>query len=428
MTKLHTHLLIILCLSMGSFLLHADTTKPDIKNDEVIWLNVFVHGIMSIKPHISWSNFIKFVKDEIENTNYAKTVTSMRNDPFFFKNQAMQQIGFHKVDTSLCKEDSSANLSHILDQVCTFYGIQQNCLYYTFGWSGLLSSKCRYKESKRLFTSLEDEVKRLKDLGLNPKVRLFGYSHGGNVCLNLGAVRRKKFLKSDLSIDELIMIGTPVITDSDYLINDPIFKRVFHIHSLKDRVQTLDLFAPNQFCSDRIFRPRKGFELPDKLTQIQIKVTRCTPRARFCPKRFALCSDLDKPCIVFGRSGLLRDISPGHAELWFFGWTPLNYRSHFPLYPLPVISFAPAITYHTDKITPHIEPGDSLIVDIRPEHGVILFRLQSSSKIHSTVPYLAKDVLENLHGMVMQCKPEQYDDIRYKEHVQKAIDATNNAR
>jgi hypothetical protein len=423
------HIAIILCISMGQSSLYARKlphhhhAKQDQQQGKEVWVNVFVHGIMSIKPHLSWNNFIKFIKDDIENTNYQKTVTSMREDPFFFKNQAMQQLGFHAVDTSQCEENSSANLSHIFDEVRSFYGISQNNKYYTFGWCGLLSSKCRYKESKLLYHAVDHEVKRLRREGYDPKVRFYGYSHGGNVCLNVPLHKSKH---SKLSIDELIMIGTPVISDSDYLINDDMFKRVFHLYSLTDRVQTLDLFAPNQFFSNRTFKPRKGFALPDKLIQIQIKVTRCTQRAKFCPRRFSLSTNLEKPRVVFGRSGLLRDISPGHAELWFFGWTPLNYRSHFPLYPLPVISFAPVITYHASKMSIDMKPEDSIVADIRPQHNVILFRRQNSSKIHSTVPYLSPEKIDSLTNKVMLCKPPRYDETLYKEHVQKAIEKTNN--
>lgn len=396
-----------------------------IKPNRDVWVNVFVHGIMSIKPHITWSNFMQFLKDEVQGTHYEKTVELMRQDPFFYKNQAMQQIGLHKVNPKLIAGNSSASLAYTLSEVGKHYGIEQNNRYYTFGWTGLLSAKSRLNESRKLFEALQKEIAHLKRQGLHPKIRLIGYSHGGNVILNLAAVKNKFYPKSKMVINEVVNLGTPVITDSDYLINDPIFKRIFHLYSLYDRVQPLDFFAPNQIFSNRAFRPRKGFELPDKLIQIQLKVTRCKSNVRNNPKRFAMSHDFSRKHVVFGKKGLLRDMSPGHAELWFFGWTPVNYRQHYPLYPLPTVSFAPVILHHAEKIAESMSPEHSVVADIRPEHNVILFRGQKDHKVHSTVPYMPKEKLEKLHEAISACKPELYSDAIYKAHIQ---DASRNAR
>lgn len=398
--------------------------KKHIPQKEV-WMNVFVHGIMSIKPHLSWNNFMQFMKDEVDGTLYSKTVELMREDPFFFKNQAMQHIGLHKVEPCFIEGSSSASLGFILDEVGKHYGINRTNIYYTFGWNGLLSAKSRLNEARKFFIALEKEKAALKKKGLDVKIRLFGYSHGGNVNLNLAAAKKKFFPHSKLVIDEVVNLGTPVITDSDYLINDPMFKKIFHMYSLYDRVQPLDVFAPKQFFSTREFKPRKGFKLPDKLVQIQLKVTRCKKAVLSNPKKFALSCDFSKPQVVYGKRGLLRDISPGHAELWFFGWTPVNYRPHYPLFPLPTIAFAPVILHHADKIAHSMNPEHSVVADIRPEHDVILFRGNQDHKVHSTVPYIPKEKLAQLHDSILQCKPELYNDDIYNAHIK---DAARNAQ
>lgn len=389
-----------------------------------VWLNVFVHGIMSIKPHISWNNFMLFLKDEVAGTLYEKTVELMREDEFFFRNQAMQHIGFHRIDPAFFEGNASASTAFVLEEVSKHYGINRKNYYYTYGWSGLLSAKSRFKDAKKLFMALEQEVARFRAQNLNPRIRLIGYSHGGNVNLNLAAVRQKEFPHSKLVIDEVVNIGTPVITDTDYLVNDPLFKRFFHLYSLYDRVVILDLFAPRQFFSDRIFRPRKGFTLPDKLIQIQLKVTRCKNSILHDPQRFNLSSNLTKPNIVYGKKGLLRDMSPGHVELWFFGWTPLYYRKNYPLYPLPTIAFAPVIIHHAEQIAKSLSPEHSVVADIRPQHNVILFRKNFDYQVHSTVSYLPQEKLQKLHDAILQCKPELYSDEMYKAHIH---DAARNA-
>ena len=72
-----------------------DSTSTSIQEP---WLTVFVHGIKSVKPHISLDNFFRFMVDDIENTVYAKTIELMRKDPFFYKNQPMREIGLHRAD------------------------------------------------------------------------------------------------------------------------------------------------------------------------------------------------------------------------------------------------------------------------------------------------------------------------------------------
>ncbi len=390
-----------------------------------VWLNVFVHGIMSIKPHISWNNFMLFLKDEIAGTLYEKTVELMREDEFFFRNQAMQQIGFHRIDPLLFEGNASASTAFVLEEISKHYGIDRKNYYYTYGWTGLLSAKSRFKDAKKLFLALEQEVKRLRAENLNPRIRLMGYSHGGNVNLNIAAVRQKEFPHSSLVIDEVVNIGTPVITDSDFLINDPMFKRIFHLYSMTDRVQPLDFFAPKQFFSDRMFRPRKGFMLPNKLIQIQLKVTRCKNNVTRDPNRFLLSKNLSNPTIVYGKKGLLRDMSPGHVELWFFGWTPLFYRKNYPLYPLPTIAFAPVIMHHAEQIAKTTSPEYSIVADIRPQHNVILFRKSYDYQVHSTVSYLPADKLQKMHDAILQCKPELYSNDIYKAHIH---DAARNAQ
>lgn len=279
----------------------------------------------------------------------------------------------------------------------------------------------RYKEAKMLHASLYEEIKKLKAQNYDPRIRIIGYSHGGNVSLNLAAVQKRESPNQQLAIDELVLLGTPIIADTDYLVNEPIFKRVYNIFSMQDRIQPMDLFAPNQFFSDRIFRSRKGFTLPEKLVQVQLKVTRCRKEVLDCPRRFSLSNNFNNPQVVFGKKNLLRDVSPGHVELWFFGWTPLNYRDSFPLYPLPAISFAPLILHHSRKIAKNLSPEHTVIVDIRPQHNAILFRHNYDQHVRIQEPYIPKEKLELLADAVLQCKPELYSHTIYKSHIQDAV-------
>jgi hypothetical protein len=448
------------------------------KIDHDLWITVFVHGIMSVKPHLNTNNFIRFMQDKIQNTFYEKTVIIMRDDPFFYQNQAMGPRGLHYIDPNVptqpvntsrtintpsvveacecalnadgrachsCQAQAgidtgkgSAAMAYLMDymQKNAQTG-QYNNRYYTFGWTGLLSPRQRYEDAVELFKALEIEVQKLTKQGTQPKIRVVGYSHGGNVCLNLGAAHQKAFPNSHLSIDELVLIGTPIQHDTDYLINDPIFKRVYNLYSMSDRVQKLDFFSTDRFFSGRKFIHRPGFKIPEKLTQIQLKVTRNKVNKNKANKNKKLADssleiaepgiseyvlDFDARGIKTGKSPLLRNASPGHAELWFFGWTPQHYRADYPLYPLPTIALLPFITKNLDSQTSGDIIPRHLIIDIRPQHNIILFKDRKKPIIYKTVPFMEKAAFENLKNQLLSFAPSYYTKEDYETHTQYAID------
>ncbi len=176
------------------------------------WLTIFVHGIMSIRPHLTLSNFMYFMQDDIENTVYSKTVELMRQDKYFHFNQAMQGFGLQKINLyDLSKVNATNAIASIYDEMTKLSGAPQaNNYYYTFGWSGLLSPTVRYKEGENLFNNIVKELNTFWEQNIYPKVRLIGYSHGGNICLNLAAIRQDKYPLSPLTIDELILLGCHV--------------------------------------------------------------------------------------------------------------------------------------------------------------------------------------------------------------------------
>lgn len=416
---------------------------------DTLWLTVFVHGIMSVKPHLTTNNFILFLQDRVKDTFYEKSVACMRENEFFYKNQAMGPLGLHHIDPQdLNKRNAqstnainSTNMSSsvmvsLFDHMNARAHVNQKNRYYMFGWSGLLSPSARYEDGKKLFEALDKEVARLKKEGFNVKVRVIGYSHGGNVALNLGAVHQKEYSGSSLIIDELIILGTPIQHDTDYLINDPIFKCVYSIYSLSDRVQRLDFFSLNRFFSGRVFMARTGFKLPDKLIQIQLKVTGITNRKQSIEECIEQTSDLRARGIVSGKSHLLKNISPGHTELWAFGWTPQHYRSTYPLYPLPTVSVLPFILYNVGACQDNSYDSNGncykgcydrrhkrhrLIADIRPEHGYILIRRRNRNRVECVVPFVSRQELASLKHRVLSFAPENYTKEAYAQQTSNAI-------
>src|SRR5579871_2473041 len=251
-------------------------STPVINEAEETWVTVFVHGIMSIQPHLTLHNIARFIRDDVQDTTYSKTVEYMRMDPYFYLNQAMQEFGLKKIDdTDLQPGNASSAIANLYDQVTKMVAPNTTNHYYTFGWSGLLSPSSRYQDSIRLLQELTAELKeKFWDHNIFPKIRLIGYSHGGNVCLNIAAAKNNTDPDSLLSVDELILVGVPIQTETDYLSADAIFKKIYHVLSRADRIQRIDFFSFNRIFSRRYFRGNHHFKVPKKLMQIEIKINR----------------------------------------------------------------------------------------------------------------------------------------------------------
>jgi len=422
--KALTFLFAALLVSFSSF---GATSAQEQQQPKQVCINIFVHGIMSIKPHLSVGNFVRFMLDNVEDTVYSQTVEYMREDDFFEKNQAMQSIGLFQVDPKrVDKGYTSGAFAQLFDQMLAWSNPKDSTEnhYYTYGWAGLLSPSRRYADAIGLYKSLYDKVQDLKRQGITPKIRIIGYSHGANVCLNLACVRMLENVPNDLEIDELILIGMPVQSETDYFVSDPIFKKVYHIYSRGDRIQKLDFFSTKRFFSRRVFKDRSGFELPDNLVQIQIRVTRAirTKKNRAMGPR-AL--NLHDRTTLWGKSSTQRDASPGHIELWFFGWTPANYRKDYILSPLPVAIFTPVILDAIEKTKDRAqEPKEKkpILVDIRPEHECMIVKNQKSNKNVSVVEFPSVKEIYQMQDFAQQYAPDSYTPQEYDDHISQSYD------
>jgi len=362
--------------------------------------------------------------DDIENTVYSKTVDYMRKDSFFYKNQPMQGIGLIPVDRS--EENKKGNaagaMAMLFDEIDLYAGKNTTNHYYTYGWSGLMSSSVRYKESAHFFAALEEEMKKFHQHNIYPKLRIFGYSHGGNVCLNLERARQKEFPNSNLKVNELILIGTPIQGETDFLVNGSVFEKAYHFYSDCDRIQQLDFFSFDRFFSERYFKEYSNFTPSHKVTQIQLKVTRNTPSTRRNKKKYTLAKNFNNAGIITGNSHLVRDASPGHSELWFFGWTPVNYRKEFPLNPFPCAAFAPYIIYELEKIKDQLPSPQPIVVDLRPEHETMLIKKQGSIELFTVAPLIPQAKLDTWKLQLTPYIPDLYTPKEYNQHIRLAYE------
>jgi len=394
------------------------------KLQQEIWLTIFVHGIMSIKPHLSLSNFVRFIRDDIKNTLYMKTVEIMRNDTFFYLNQAMQGFGLKKINLNKPSPENIASaIAFIYNQVDQLHATpHKHNHYYTFGWSGLLSPVARYEAAELLFSTLVKELNLFLEQRITPKIRLICYSHGGNVALNLAEIYQKKHLVSPFIIDELILIGVPIQSETEHLVADRIFKEIYHFYSRADRIQRIDFFSFNRFLSRRTFQHKKSFKVPSKVFQIQLKVMRNVSTNKKRKDRYqALTKNVLNTQIISGKSHLLRDVSPGHMELWFFGWTPQSYRKNFILNPLPMLVTIPHIIHHIKQIKHAIHTPFPLIADIRPEQEIMIIKQHKKNNLTKVFPFIAKKDLDHYGQIARNIAPQNYTQKNYDQHIFKAF-------
>jgi hypothetical protein len=393
------------------------------------WITVFVHGIISVKPHITIPNIIRFINDTIDDTVYLDTVKIIRQNPFFFKSQAMQGLGLQKIDPARQEAGYASGLMAVaFEHVLGLIGKGADTAhhhYYTFGWSGLLSLSQRYVAGKLLYQALQEESARIeRQTGKKPKIRLIGYSHGGNVCLNVAHVHQEEKTQNAFAVEELILIGMPVQKETDYLVADPVFKHAYHFYSREDNVQKMDCFSCNRFFSRRIFKERPTFRLPPNLTQIQIRCLRHTHTKHGSGYDINNTRNVHNRRVLNGRTPFLRNASPGHTELWFFGWTCRFYRDVFPVNPFPMVVFTPLIIAAATQFKERGLAHDKrpILVDMRVEDEMMIVRDPHHVRPADIVPFFTLDQMNSMRALAKPYVPHSHTCEEVALHTDGAYD------
>ena len=106
---------------------------------------------------------------------------------------------------------------------------------YIFGWPGTLRAKKRQWAAQKLYTELQRVQKEFESIyKTKPIIRILTHSHGGNVALNMAHLER-----TDLTIDELILLACPVQQQTQDYIQHPMFKKIYTLYSSLDFIQVI---------------------------------------------------------------------------------------------------------------------------------------------------------------------------------------------
>jgi hypothetical protein len=399
---------ILLCLLL--YISASQSSQSVESQPKQMWVTIFVHGIISIKPYLSLSNVVKFIQDKIAHTTYARTIELTRKDRFFYQHHPMQELGLLPINMHDTHQGAAAcAFAQTFDHMFDYTQQPVTNRYYTFGWSGLLSPRMRYLESKILYDQILATFGHELNGEKRLKLRIVGYSHGGNVALQLAEVyKTEQYTKNKkLTIDELVLIGLPVVSDTDYLVQSSLFKKIYHFYSYGDRVQRMDCFSLTRVLSNRVFKERANFKLPEKLVQINVRIRRPIDQVQ-------IPSTVDQQLYMLRNHRLTRTVDPGHTELWSFGWTPSNYRKNFPLNPLPFAVVTPFIIAHLDS-----KPYRSLTIEVNPAFEKMIVHDDRTNN-ETIMPFLTHAQLEATKQTALAYKPDRFTKSMYQDHIKHA--------
>jgi hypothetical protein len=385
-------LIVVLLLSK---IISCTTIPSRITNTSAPLLTIFIHGSVGLQANISLGNLFRLLNDNICNSTYEQTVYAIRHDPFFYQYQPIQELGLRRIDNSFNTSIGAQLFAKLFHAFLPRSEKQIPHHYYTFGWSGLVSSARRYNEAHELYMA----IKTLHNKYPNSPIRVVGYSHGGNLALNIAGVRMRSFPDDQFNIDELICIGTPVQKETADYIYNPIFKKIYHFYSRADCIQRLDCFSLRRFFSQRRFESFAHTSLPKNLVQAEIKIF---DTMRNVHKR------VPKHTV---------DRSPGHTELWFFGWVNESYRHHFPLYPLPTAVLLPFLIQKIQELKPD---DQHVIIEIKPYQNTLSIRSRYLYN-RKTAPFVSPKKWISLSNYVIQHENLDLTPTTYQEHLYNAI-------
>ena len=359
----------------------------------VVWMNIFMHG--SFGTVLGLLSVFNVMKDAVDNTNYKKMTSHMRYDHFFYQLQPLLAPGLFHVDPTFDASQYPGTKYAIFPVTAAYKALDQwdntpggHERFYTFGWSGLVSQGRRRKEALRFYNMLEQECRKLRKQNMIPKVRIITHSHGGNVALNMAGVyellknpglainehtfpeeeHRKSLLemrttlqslkrkedvinnlhqkkwdyiprRSNLTVDELILLGTPIQPETQHFFFSPFFKKIYNFYSDDDKVQRMDWVSTKRYYSEQRLNCTP-VNTKNKVIQARITLNKVT-----APNKDENKKKDEHPGILsllFSMGKSKQEIKdPSHKELWFMGWKANikkgNAQEHIQPYPFAIL-------------------------------------------------------------------------------------------
>ena len=434
---------------------------PPAPPKKIVWMNIFIHGSFgSLLGLISLPNVLK---DQVHGTTYRGLNKNMRDDIFFFQSQPILERGIQAITPTFHLPEQPTNryaaypITKAFDELIriSLHGDFEQ-LYYTFGWSGLISQHRRRFEAIRFYNALQEEIAALRAKNIEPRIRLLAHSHGGNICLNLGAIvpimhtktfndfhkysldpaadeairkmltiikslptqelassneGQKKYdyvpTAKDLEVEELIMLGTPIQAETEHFLNSPVFKRVYNIYSEADVIQQMDwVSTKNQKSKQRAdIQPLQKTSLP-RLIQVKVMYERKVEKKPDKEIWQVVKNDpTHETSLVDSLLGTrMPSKDPDHRKLWFLGSdkeTPDGTESF--LYPLPTVIFLPPILALLEKNPAQADVDVNIALE---EKEVIFYLTKHDDNVVLATSKLPRSLLNEIQEHVAPWVPK----------------------
>lgn len=436
------------------------------QKENTVQMTVFVHG--SFASLLGFLSYAEVISDKLSGSVYRQITKKMRADDFFFRDQIILQRGLIPVEPTFDLQKTGGKKYAAYPLIMAYKEINdafnpnhEQTLFYTFGWSGLISQNSRRFEAIRFYNLLCEERNRLKAQGLDPHIRIICHSHGGNLALNLAAINKAISLSAwdatgnyspyedenesikamakllqqvttketaktksdqkifdyvppvnDLVIDELVLMGTPLQPETEYFFYAAdTFKKIYHIYSDEDFVQRADWVSSKRPLSGQRLTTldvHKKMPIEKRNIIIQARLLAETPIAEQ-NKTTPESTDKNEKTVldalfagqnIFSRSSK----NPTHKELWFALWGDDDPVFSTFLHPMPVVVLCPLII---DTLNKTEQKNTDLDVTITATAKTITV---------STAPYketktlftssMDQEVLEKTKKLALAWKPE----------------------
>jgi len=402
------------------------------------WVNVFIHG--SFGTSIGLLSTFKILQDDVANSKYHQITRLMRNDPFFYQLQIILNKGLVKVEPSFDLQTTNGNkfaaypIIKSFDIVSRFIRNNKKQLYYTYGWSGLLSQKSRRIESIKFYNKLSTEIEKLKQSGINPKIRIIAHSHGGNLVANIAAITlrqaqgdrelkttkqmqnlisslpskknaKKKWYYKPTSaiskIDELILFGTPIQPETDYLFSSATFKKVYNFYSEADVIQTLDGLSTKRFFSEQRIEINKKLKKASHIIQARITLGEIKALQNTQATQEEEASWWKKLFVNFSKNVN----APTHKELWFFDWRDETSQQSLFMKPLPTVVLTPILI----KLIEQTKNATDVDINIQANSKKLTaFLMDHDKQTIRNKKEISTEIITNLKKQVSKWKPENF--------------------
>lgn len=142
--------------------------------------------------------------------------------------------------------------------------------FYTYGWpSSVPSSQTRAFQGRVLFDQLHDVIAQHRLQVDHVKVRLVGFSHGGNLILN--TISCLPFACSNVEV-EVIFFAIPVQELTRNLINNEHVARAYSFYSDADWMQVMDVQKVTNWDSNVPWLSQKKFAQNDQVIQVKLTI------------------------------------------------------------------------------------------------------------------------------------------------------------